>query len=92
MSARDGFKYYAYILVYVDTILIIDKTPMRFMDMINEKFKVKPDCIAEPTSYLGADLSKVQYQDGSYAWVMGLANYVDKVVKNVKKDFGKIWI
>ena len=89
MSAKDGFKYYAYILVYVDDILIIDKTPMRFMDMINEKFKVKPDSIAEPTSYLGADLRKVQYQDGSYAWVMGSANYVDKVVKNVKKTLEK---
>ena len=83
MSARDGFKYYAYILVYVDDILIIDKTPMKVMEMINEKFKVKPDSIAEPNSYLGAYLSKVQYQDGSNAWVMGLANYVDKVVNNV---------
>ena len=89
MSARNEFKYYAYILVYVDDILIIDKTPMKFMEMINEKFKVKPESIIEPNSYLGADLSKIHYQDGSYAWLMGSANYVEKVVKNVKKTLEK---
>ena len=34
MSASNVFKYYAYILVYVDNILIIDKTLLSFMIMI----------------------------------------------------------
>ena len=85
MSASNGFKYYAYILVYVDDILIIDKTPLNFMEMIKEKFTVKPESIIEPTSYLGADLSKEHFDDGSFAWLMGSANYVGKVVKNAKK-------
>ena len=85
MSASNGFKYYAYILVYVEDILIIDKTPLSFMEMIKGKFTVKPESIIEPTSYLGADLSKVHFEDRSFAWLMGSANYVGKVVKNVKK-------
>ena len=89
MSARNRFKYYAYILVYVDDIIIIDKTPMIFMEMINEKFKLKPESIIEPNSYLGADLSKIHYDDGSYAWLMGSTNYVDKVIKNIKKTLEK---
>ena len=32
MITTDGMDYYAYILVYVDDILIIDKNPHQFMD------------------------------------------------------------
>ena len=53
--------------------------------MIKEKFTVKPESIVEPTLYLGADLNKVYFNDGSFAWSMGSSNYVEKVVKNIKK-------
>lgn len=89
MSAQDGFQYYAYILVYVDDILIIDKNPGEFMEMIKDDFTLKPESIMEPTTYLGADLCKVHYEDGSHAWLMGSASYVEKVVKNVKKILNK---
>ena len=49
MTADNDFKYYAYILVYVNDILIIEKVPKKFMEMINEKFKVKPDSIVKPS-------------------------------------------
>ena len=34
-TAKGGFKYYAYVLVYVDDFLIIDKQPAKFMEMLN---------------------------------------------------------
>ena len=81
-----GFEYYSYILVYVDDLLIIDKAPKRFMDQIQEKFKVKPSSIEEPKSYLGADISKVYYNDGSHAWCMGSeTSYALQAIKNLKK-------
>ena len=49
---------------------------------------LKPKSIKEPDSYLGADLSKVYYEDGKHAWLMGSARYVEKVAKNVKKTLG----
>ena len=83
--ASNGFKYYSYIVVYVDDLLIIDKEPTVFMNQIQETFKVKKDSIEEPKSYLGADISKVYYHDGSYAWSMGSESYLKKVIKNLKK-------
>ena len=55
------------------------------MKMVQETFTVKPDSIKVPTSYLGAEIGKVVYSDGSYAWTMGAQGYVKKVVKNIKK-------
>ena len=80
-----GFKYYSYILVYVDDLLIIDKSPKKYMDQIEESFTVKPSSIEEPKSYLGADVDKIYYRDGSYAWTMGSETYVKQAVKNIKK-------
>ena len=59
--------YYAYILLYVDDILIIDKNPERFMNLLKENYTLKPSSIREPKVYLGADISKSYYPDGSYA-------------------------
>ena len=36
--------------------------------------------------YLGADISKSYYSDGSYAWTMGLRIYLKKTICNVKKQ------
>jgi hypothetical protein len=84
-----GNKYYSYILVYVDDLLIIDKLPKRYMSQIQESFTVKPDSIEEPKTYLGADVSKVYYPDGSHAWTMGSESYVKKAVKNMKAKMAK---
>ena len=67
----EGVEYYAYLLVYVDNILIIDKNPNRFMDLLKDTYMVKPSSMGEPKVYLGADFSKVYYHDNSYAWSMG---------------------
>lgn len=75
-------RIYPYILVYVDDLLIIDKQPAKFMEMIQA---VKPSSIEEPKSYLGADIKKVYYDDGSYGWTMGSETYVTHAIKNLKK-------
>ena len=89
MTSKDGFEYYAYILVYVDDLLIIDKNPKEFMSQIQENFTVKPSSIEEPKSYLGADIGKVYYGDGSYGWTMGSATYTSQAIKNLKKRMEK---
>ena len=79
-----GSQYYSYILVYVDDILIIHKSPNEYMEMLKEKYTVKPASIGEPKIYLGADIGKVSYADGSYAWSMSSDSYVKEAIKNVK--------
>ena len=76
MTATDGTCYYAYILVCVDNILIIDKNTERFMDLLKERYTVKPSSIGEPKVYLGADISKAYYSDGSYALIYNLSNVI----------------
>ena len=80
-----GTAYYAYIFVYVNDILIIDKNPERFMNLLKENYTLKPSSIREPKVYLGADISKSYYPDGSYAWTMGSQSYVKEAIHNVKK-------
>ena len=75
-----------HVLVYVDDILIIDKNPERFMNLLKENYTVKPSSIGEPKVYLGTDISKAYYSDGSYAWTMGSQSYVKEAVRNVKKQ------
>ena len=66
MNDADGFEYYAYILVYVYDILLIMKYPKEVMAQIQEKIIVKPSSIKEPKSYIGDDINKKYYSDGSY--------------------------
>ena len=80
----DGEKYYAYLLVYVDDILIIDIDPMQHMQRLKDSFNVRDDTIKEPDKYLGADISKVSFQDGTYAWSMSSESYTKAAIKNVK--------
>ena len=53
VMASDGFKYYTYILVYVDDIIMFDKYPRKYMSMIEEKYTVKPVSISKTEVYFG---------------------------------------
>ena len=70
----------------MNDILIIDKNPERFMNLLKENYTVKPSSIGEPKVYLGADILKAYDSDGSYAWTMGSQSYVKEAIRNVKKQ------
>ena len=89
MTVTDSFEYYAYILVYVDDLLLIMKDLKEVMTQIKESFTIKPSSIEEPKSYLGADIGKVFYEDGSYGWTMGADTYTKHAIKNLKKRIAK---
>ena len=54
----DRFKYYEYILVYVDDILAVSGNPKVIMDYLESKYMLKKDSIKEPDSYLGTKIFK----------------------------------
>jgi hypothetical protein len=54
-----GEKYYECVLCYVDEVLAISTSPHLIMKSIQERFKLKGDKYGPPTSYLGAQLSKM---------------------------------
>ena len=88
-TKEDGSQYYSYVLVYVDDLLIIDKNPSRYMDMVKSDFTIKPGSVEIPSMYLGAEIGKVKYQDGSQAWTMSSEGYIKKVIANIKKRLEK---
>ena len=89
----NGDKYYTYILVYTDDVLIIDTDPSRYMDQLKESYPVKPDSIGPPTEYLGSDISQIEFTNASGkatpCWAMGSASYVKEAVRNVKERLKK---
>ena len=85
----DGTKYYEYVLCYVDDVLSISNDPMETMKGIQNKFKLKDDKIEEPTSYLGAQLSKMTNVEGTECWAMASDQYCDAAVNNVSEVLEK---
>ena len=72
-KAKNRTNYCACILIYEDDMLILNKNPGRFMTSLKESYTVKLSSIGGPDVCLGADIAKVYYPDGSYAWAMGSA-------------------
>ena len=51
-AKSNGFKYYEYVLCYVDDVLCISDQAMKTMKGIQETFKLKDDKIEEPYIYI----------------------------------------
>jgi hypothetical protein len=66
----DGFKYYAYALLYVDDALMIHHDTTAALNEIDHYFKMKPGSIGDPDFYLGAKLRPVTLPNGVIAWGM----------------------
>ena len=82
--AADGFKYYEMICVYVGDGLVLSKEPQKIIDDIQWQFELKGGGAFKPTLYLGVTISKVQLEDGSYAWAMSPEDYTKNAVKVVE--------
>ena len=67
-------------------MLIIDKQPEHIMEQVVERYNVRWDTIKQPEQYLGDDVGKIFFGDGSYAWTMSSQSYVKNSVKNVKES------
>jgi hypothetical protein len=51
---EDGCKYYEYIFVYVDNLLVLSEKPQVIMDGIGKEYRLKEVSVAKSTVYLGA--------------------------------------
>lgn len=81
----DGTLYYELLLVYVDDVLAISHNPLSIMEGISSHFEIKNDEIAEPKSYLGADIEKFQLPDGRNAWSLTANSYVKNAIDTVER-------
>jgi hypothetical protein len=90
----DGFKYWSYILVYTDDILIVDHEPKVAMDYLASRYTLKPGSVKEPDTYLGAQVSK-HYLSGAKnpdkpCWAMSSEKYVKQAVADVETELEKV--
>ena len=71
----NGFKYYEYVLCYVDDVLCISDNPVTIMQGIQTKFKLKDDKIEPPEIYLGEGLTKMNNETNKECWAMSSDSY-----------------
>ena len=72
------FKYYSYILVYVNDILVINADTKGVLHVVNMFLPLKADKNkVEPSIYLGSKLSQAKVgTEGVWAWGMSLSKYM----------------
>ena len=81
----DGFEYYAYVLLYVDDVMVIHHDALSILSRLDKYFKMKPGSVGDPTMYLGATLKKMQLENGKVAWANSPAKYVWSSCENVER-------
>ena len=81
---KEGYKYWAYMLVYVDDCLAVNHDPGPEMEEIKSRYKLKNDTYGEPTRYLGANVDKFQIPEtGEKYWSMSAYDYVKESCRMV---------
>jgi hypothetical protein len=54
----NGYKYYEYIFVYVDDLLVLSKQPRKIMKGISQVYRIKDGSVIKPSVYLGAQIKE----------------------------------
>ena len=78
----NGQEYYSYMLVYVDDVMHIHHDPSIDMKLLSKFYRLK-DGIGSPSRYLGANIDKVQLEDGRIVWSMTCVDYISGAIKSV---------
>ena len=85
----DGFRYYSYILMYVDDALCVHHDAKTQLEQLDKYLPMKPGSIGDPDIYLGGKLRKVTLENGVEAWAISSAKYVQEAYRNAENYLGK---
>ena len=81
---EDKFKYYSYVLLYVDDCLCIHHSAEEELNKIDKFFK-KAGSLGDPDNSLGAKVKPMKMNNGVTAWAISPSKYVNKVINNCEK-------
>jgi len=84
-AEKDGFKYYEYIFVYVDDLLIVSKDPRHWITRLQASYELKEESVGPPETYLGAQVGQMQLPDGRLTWYMSPDKYVKNAIDVVQR-------
>ena len=85
LSPEDGFNYSAYVLIYMDDVMVINHDAKNILIIIYKYFNLNTSSIREPDIYLGSKLEKMRPKNGVWAWANSLARYLKGLVANIEK-------
>ena len=92
-TKSNGFKYWEYVLIYVDDVLCVSEHPKKVMETLKSVYRLKEDASGKtygpPDRYLGANIGKTTLEDGKDYWHMSSDDYVKEAVRNVKTELAK---
>ncbi|MGH3053584.1 MAG: reverse transcriptase domain-containing protein, partial [Gaiellaceae bacterium] len=89
-TKSNGNKYYEYIVVYVDDLLLISTDTRSILDELSKLYKLKD--IGVPTRYLGAMIGKytIEDKDGTekYSfWSLSAEEYIKHAISTVEEEY-----
>ena len=70
--------------MYVYDVLHLHHDPDTFINSLAEVYRLKDGSAGEPDRYLGANIEKVQLDDGSVAWSTTSREYVTNAIQNLE--------
>ena len=82
---EDNFKYYSYVLLYVDDCLCICHNTQQELHEIDKFFKMKDGSIGNPDISLGAKVKQMELQNRVMTWALSSSKYIQEAVQNCKK-------
>jgi hypothetical protein len=86
----NGFKYYEYLLAYVDDILVLSYDPGKILLHLSEFYRLK-EGYAKPQRYLGAQVKEWRFPNDptKIRWALSSEQYVKEAVKNIETELQK---
>ena len=84
VKSEDGFEYYAYVLIYVDDVMVIHHDTESVVRRIDKYFKLKPSLIGNTGIYLGSQLKYMQLENRVWALATIPSRYVKESLANAE--------
>lgn len=84
-----GFKYYEYILVYVDDCIIVSEFPQNILDKFKSNYNYRLKDVGEPSRFLGAKIGRVVVE-GKDSWFISAQDYLEKALATIEETYGKL--
>ena len=82
---EDNYKYYSYVLLYVDDFLCIHHSAEEELNKNDKFFKIKAGSIGDPDIYLGAKVKQMKMNNSVTAWTISPSKYVNEAVNNCEQ-------
>ena len=81
---NNELKYYMYVLIYVDDVLVIGDDLEEVLKLVDKYFGLKPGSLADPNIYMGARVKLMALPNGFMEWLLSPSKYVQEAVNIVE--------